>query len=126
MGNFLLCDQFVRHFPTTQDCCIRTVGYDDFTTVKPLLAFRIQNFYTWHFVLSGKGTLEIGDRIYSVEKGQMFFIPPGVKMRYYPDGEKPWEYVWFSLTGDSALQYGKNVGFSIREPVKYIPIFSAV
>lgn len=63
MGSFLSVDQFVRHFPTTQDSCIRTVGYDDFAVVKPLTAFRIQNFYTWHFVLSGEGTLEMDSRV---------------------------------------------------------------
>ena len=123
MDAFFERPQYIRHFPSGEDSLIKTIGYDNFNTVKPLRVFRMQSFYTWHFVLSGVGYLEMSGCRFRIGKGQMFFIPPGEKMCYYPDDDEPWEYVWFSLTGDSALQYGKNVGFSIREPVKYIPIW---
>lgn len=126
MGMFFEKPQFVRHFPSSEDSFIRTVGYDDFEVVKPLHAFRVQSFYTWHFVLSGSGILEIGDKTYNVGEGQMFFIPPGEKMRYFPDEDSPWEYVWFSLTGEMARKYGTMLGFSVSDPVKTIQYFSGV
>lgn len=126
MGSFFERAQFVRHFPSGEDSFIRTVGYDDFYVVKPLHAFRMQSFYTWHFVLSGSGVLEIGGKAFPVGQGQMFFIPPGVKMRYYPDAETPWEYVWFSLTGNMAEKYGALLGFSVSEPVKTVQYFTGV
>lgn len=118
--------QFVRHFPSEEDTFIRTIGYDNFNTVKPLYAFRMQSFYTWHFVLSGGGILEINDKQYKIGQGNMFFIPPGVKMRYYPDRNAPWEYVWFSLTGNTAAKYGSLLGFSISEPVRSMSYFTGV
>lgn len=118
MTAFFSKPQFVRHFPTDDDSLIRTVGYDDFSSVKPMYAFRVQNFYTWHFVISGSGTLEIGGISREIGKGQMFFIPPGVEMRYFPDERDPWKYVWFSLIGDAARRYGTQLGFSITDPVK--------
>ena len=118
MRRFLQQPQFVRHFPSTKNMLICTVGYDDFSVIKPLYAYRIQSFYTWHFVISGSGVLEIGGRLQNVEQGQMFFIPPGEKMRYFPDNDTPWEYVWFSLVGDTAEDYARMLGFSVEEPVR--------
>ena len=126
MERFLETAQFVRHFPSLEDSFIRTVGYDDFRVVKPLRDFRMQSFYTWHFVLSGSGILEIGGRRYTVREGQMFFIPPSEKMRYYPREEDPWEYVWFSLTGDAAASYGARLGFSVDCPVQTARYFAGV
>lgn len=93
-----------------------TVGYDDFTSVKPLYAFRVQNIYTWHFILSGTGILQIGKNTYRLTGGQMFFIPPGIKMRYYPAQDDPWEYVWFTLSEDAAKQYLPLLDFSAERP----------
>lgn len=118
MDRFFERSQFVRHFPTSDDALIRTVGYDDFSYVKPLYAYRVQGFYTWHFVISGSGILEIGGKVRRIGQGQMFFIPPGEEMRYYPEGEEPWEYVWFSLIGDAAEKYGSMLGFSVERPVR--------
>ena len=118
MGKFFSMSQFVRHFPTTENALIRTVGYDDFSVIKPLYAQRVQGFYTWHFVVSGRGELEVGGVVRYVEQGQMFFIPPGEKMRYYPDKNDPWEYVWFSLIGDEVEKYAELLGFSLEKPVR--------
>ena len=126
MGTFFDKPQFVRHFPTEGASFIQTVGYDNFQYVRPLKAFRMQSFYTWHFVISGSGVLEIAGKTFSVFRGQMFFIPPGVKMRYYPHPDEPWEYVWFSLTGEMAKSYGGQLGFSKEHPIKNIPFFSGV
>ena len=116
MGNFINDVHFVRHFPARKDACVLTVGYDDFCAVKPLYAFRVQNIYTWHFILSGTGTLEIGGEARSLTAGQMFFIPPGVKMRYYPKQDDPWEYVWFTLSEEAAQQYLPLLGFCPENP----------
>lgn len=87
-------------------------GYDDFSVTKAERIFRMQTFYTWHLVISGGGTLEIENERFELSGGDMFFIPPNVKMRYYPDSENPWEYAWFSLNGENAKLYGNLLGFS--------------
>lgn len=126
MGNFCKEAHLVRHFPTRRDACVLTVGYDDFSAVKPLYAFRVQNIYTWHFILSGTGTLEIGDHTYQLSGGQMFFIPPGVKMRYYPKQDDPWEYVWFTLSEEAAQQYLPLLGFSLERPAEQCKYFQKI
>lgn len=94
------------------DNTVLGVGYDNFKVTKPEFPFRMQPFYTWHFIISGSGVFEIDNRKMTLEKGNMFFIPPNVKMRYYPNPDDPWEYAWFVLNGDEANRYGELVGFS--------------
>lgn len=114
MGNFILAPSFKRYFHSNDDFVVINMGYDDFAHVKPAHTFYVQNFYTWHFVISGSGRLELGGRVYELSGGDSFFIPPDVKMRYFPNPEDPWEYVWFALRGNAAAQYGEQLGFSIE------------
>lgn len=117
MGNFIKQSSFSRYYHANDELNILNLGYDDFSVVEPLRVFRTQNFYTWHFVISGSGTLEIYDKKYNVKSGEMFFIPPDTKMRYYPNSQEPWEYVWFSFNGDKVTHYGEQVGFCENNPV---------
>lgn len=117
MGNFIPEYSFSRFFHSGDTFSILNVGYDDFSFVKPILNFRTQNFYTIHFVLSGEGTLDINNSSYKVSKGEMFFIPPNSPMRYYPNDNNPWEYVWFAFKGEDSARYGEAMGFSNNIPV---------
>lgn len=126
MGKFITQPKFVRHFPVTVESCISHVGYNDFSVVKPAYAFRVQTLYTLHIVLSGRGTLEIGGKTYRINAEEMFFIPPGVAMRYFPDPDAPWEYVWFVLKGDIARHYGQLLGFSLGAPVRSCQYFHKI
>ena len=116
MGNFIKQASFSKYYSSNQGFSIIRVGYDDFSFVKPANEFRTQNFYTWHFVISGSGTLEIYGNKYSIKSGEMFFIPPDIPMRYYPTKGDPWEYVWFSFKGDLIEHYSELAGFSSQKP----------
>ncbi len=118
MGNFLQEHAFRRYFRADDDFSIINMGYDDFAFVKGAYSFYVQNFYTWHFVLSGSGRLEIGGKTYELSGGDSFFIPPDTKMRYFPDADDPWEYVWFALKGDAAADHGERLGFSVSQAVR--------
>lgn len=117
MGIFIKQAAFYRYYYSNQEFSIINVGYDDFSVVKPITEFRTQNFYTWHFVISGSGTLEIYGNKYNIKSGEMFFIPPDIPMRYYPTKSDPWEYVWFSFKGDLIEYYSELVGFSFQNPI---------
>ena len=62
----------------------------------------IRDYYLFHFVLDGKGTFESPRGVYSVGKGQAFFIRPGEKTVYYADKNNPWAYVWVGFKGELA------------------------
>lgn len=117
MGNFIKQAAFSKYFYSNQGFSIISVGYNDFSVVKSATEFRTQNFYTWHFVISGSGTLEIYGNKYNIKSGEMFFIPPDIPMRYYPTKSDPWEYVWFSFKGDLIEHYSELAGFSFQKPI---------
>lgn len=117
MGDFIKPSAFSRFYYSNREVKIINIGYDDFSVVKPITEFRTQNFYTWHFVMSGSGTLEIYGNKYSIKGGEMFFIPPDTPMRYYPKENDPWEYVWFSFRGDLIEHYSELAGFSQKNPI---------
>ena len=118
MGNFIDEKSFVRFFNPDDDFGISSFGYDNFLYVTAAHSFRVQNFYTWHFVISGKGHLEIGGKAYELSEGDCFFIPPDTPMRYFPAPQDPWEYAWFSMRGNAAARYGEQLSFSIESPIR--------
>ena len=126
MGKFIEKSSFCKFFYYNRGFSVSNVGYDDFSIVKPEKVFRTQKIYTWHFVLSGSGTLEIYGKKYKLCAGDMFFIPPDQKMRYYPDKAEPWEYVWFAFSGDEIKAYGELAGFSKSKPTQQIQNFEKI
>lgn len=56
-------------------------------------------FHRFHVVISGCGTLEIGDKVHHIRAGDAFFIPMDMEVRYRADGVNPWEYRWVSVVG---------------------------
>ncbi len=126
MGNFIKQPSFSRYFYPPEDFGIFNVGYEDYSVVKSATVFRTQSCYTWHFVISGAGTLEIFDNKYEIKEGEMFFIPPNNKMRYFPSEKTPWEYVWFASHGDVTKQYGTPAEFSSENPICKIQNFEKV
>lgn len=126
MGNFINERQFGKHLTTVGNSSLYYIGYDDFNYTKPLYVFRVQTIYTLHFVISGKGYLEIGGKSFYIKSGEMFFIPPDIEMRYFPIDDDPWEYVWFSFNMDIASIYGELLGFSLDNPVQEIKYFQRI
>lgn len=125
MQKFISEPVLSRPFVFNEDFGILTLGYHDFSRIyNPEYTSRVQNFYTLHFVLSGKGTLKTGGEVYNVTEGQMFFLPPNTEICYYPTEKEPWEYVWFSLKGDISNQYGEQLGFNT--PVKNCANFGKI
>ena len=117
-----------RQFVFDGDFGIVNIGYHNFAReYTPDKNSRVQSFYTWHFVLSGKGKLITGEKTYIIKGGQMFFLPPNTKIEYYPDEAEPWEYVWFAFRGEPSGYYGDLLGFDTpvkdcknREKIRYL------
>lgn len=78
---------------------------------------KIPNEYHLHFVLNGKGVLQINERLYHINKEDIFLIPKGVPVQYFADDENPWEYVWVTFDGALAEKYLNHVGISSETPV---------
>lgn len=77
----------------------------------------IRDYYLIHFIIEGKGSFEIGNHTYHLEKGQAFLIPPGVVTYYQADHEDPWNYVWIGFQGIQAGAYLLQAGLSTYSPI---------
>ncbi|HEY9574696.1 MAG TPA: AraC family transcriptional regulator [Lachnospiraceae bacterium] len=79
-----------------------------------------RNNYVIHVVWRGKGSLTIGGRTYSLERGDAFVISPKVEAWYEADRENPWSYFWIGYNGTKAEEYTKESGFYEESPVRRV------
>ena len=63
----------------------------------------VRTHWLIHYVVSGCGVFEIGDKKYNVGKGEIFVIPPFVEAYYEASRENPWEYIWIGFTAKGEL-----------------------
>ncbi len=78
---------------------------------------KIPNEYHLHFVLNGKGVLEINDQLYHLKKDDIFLIPKDHPIHYFADDENPWEYMWITFDGEMACTYLGHADLSADTPV---------
>lgn len=77
----------------------------------------IRDSYIIHYVVSGCGYFESAGKTYQITAGQSFLIVPGVLIRYYPDNDNPWKYIWVNFSGMEARQLMENCLLSEKNPV---------
>ena len=118
-NRFLTKRECVKIFPAHEETDLKLIsaGYNDFLYVKPQYFLRTQSQYTVHFVLNGRGTLNVESRSFAVEKHQIFLLDNKCKFSYYPDEKDPWEYIWFDFYGNFAPVYAAQCNFSARAPI---------
>ncbi len=72
----------------------------------------LRRFYTLHYVVSGVGYLECCGKSYTVKAGDVFLSFAGETVAFYPDGDDPWEYFYFSFTGILQDEAVRQMGFT--------------
>ena len=72
----------------------------------------VREGYHLHVVLSGCGTYQVGDKIFSVHAGQMFLLKDREEVFYQADEQDPWTYVWVTFRGFRAAEYLEMAGFT--------------
>ena len=82
----------------------------------PHFPYRVQRERSPTFVLeqivSGKGTLEVGQNIYRPKAGDVYLLHLGSQHRYYSDPKNPWEKMWFNIGGLLAQSLADSYGLS--------------
>lgn len=96
--------------PKFSDLSLSFCGYSDCQPGYSFGPADSQNNYIIHYILSGKGTFQIGDSVYPLKKGDGFLIEPDVLTYYQADQNDPWTYLWVGFTGKNAEQYLAELG----------------
>lgn len=78
----------------------------------------IRDDYHVHFILQGKGILEINGQRYHLHRGQIFVIPPDIETYYCADPFDPWHYTWVSFAGTQASYLLEKAGITIKSPIR--------
>ena len=121
INNCLLQESHLFHtFPRQKNLefFLQYLGYENFNFSKGIRFYRTQSFYTLHFVLSGKGQLHFCKKTYDIKAGDIFVLPPAPEFNYMPDGNEPWEYVFFCFNGTHVSEYLSQADFSNKKPVQ--------
>lgn len=55
--------------------------------------------FVFEYVESGRGTLEIGNKIFHPSTNDIYRVPAWQAHRYYSDSQNPWIKHWFNISG---------------------------
>lgn len=85
----------------------------------PLYRFgpAVRNHFLFHYVISGRGRLDLDDRIYDIEAGQGFLLCPNRISSYFADELDPWTYSWVEFDGLRARECVTLAGLSETQPI---------
>lgn len=67
--------------------------------------------------IAGTGHCELGSQRWTINAGQLLFLPPRVAHRYKADANSPWTIFWIHFRGLRASDYLKILGVSSERPV---------
>lgn len=120
--SFSFNENWARAFfsSTNNDINLVDVGIHDFASINARQNCEITPNATFHFIISGKGYLNLFQKHYSLSSGDIFYIPPYAEKSYYPDKSTPWKYCFFTLKGADVENFFLKAGFSKQNPTFHI------
>lgn len=77
----------------------------------------VKDHFKIHYISSGKGIFQVGNKTYHLKKGQGFLICPNTASYYQADCEKPWSYSWVAFNGLHAEAYLRRANLSVENPI---------
>ncbi len=81
----------------------------------------VRDHYLIHYVISGSGTLFLGNEQHNITAGDAFLVTPGNLVSYIASKHHPWEYLWVGFHGSDAKGLLMLTDFSAQEPVVRFP-----
>jgi len=81
---FFVLDAVGITYPDCSYCIRRAQGVD---------------FYTFEYVVSGRGSIEFENKTLQPQPGDMYILPRNVPVSYRADRQDPWKKLWINLGG---------------------------
>jgi AraC-like DNA-binding protein len=67
--------------------------------------------FSLHFIVSGKGYVEMDGEQHTIQKGDAFLFFPYQEQRYYSSKEDPWNVQWVHFYGNHVKEFMLEKGF---------------
>ena len=80
--------------------------------------FYYGGFASMHIILSGTGHISCNGKEYFLQRGDMFCLLPGIKVKYRGKDGTPWSFCWIDITGPDAEKLTEYAGFSKENIVR--------
>lgn len=93
-------------------------GCESYQANSSIRNYTVQQKWVIHYVLSGKGILEIAGQHFKLEKNDIFFFFQGQKVKYYSDKAEPWTVIWIGLQGDKVTEFLEETTLLNKNMVK--------
>ena len=84
-----------------------------------------RDYFLIHYIVSGTGIFEKGDKKIKLSTGWMFLIRPEEITLYTADANDPWTYIWIGFDGDYSKKF-MNETKSFNNSVMYFPDAEAI
>lgn len=101
-------------FKTSSDLAFYSAGHEA-CRAGQCYGPRVRPYQLIHFVISGRGMLEIDGHRFQLGSGDAFLIPEGQVSYYEASREEPWTYAWISFLGIQSLNYLRHIMASSEE-----------
>ncbi len=111
---------FIPKFFLHESTRVLHCGYQE-ATPGHIASSRIVDHYSFHFVISGRGTYWINDQTFHIKKGDCFLLIPNAPLRYQADIKDPWIYYWICFDGTEIQKLISLCGLSLKHPVVHYP-----
>ncbi|WP_255202156.1 AraC family ligand binding domain-containing protein, partial [Enterococcus gallinarum] len=83
-------------------------GYESYHPNSSIRNYIVQQKWIFHYVLSGKGFLEVETQHFELKEHDIFFFFQGQKVKYYTDKKEPWTLIWLGIQGDKTSEFLKE------------------
>jgi AraC-like DNA-binding protein len=82
----------------------------------------IREYYILHVVVSGKGSLFVGDKRAEFKEGDCFMVPPDIPVKYDADKNDPCKYYWVGFTGTHSKELTRESNFTMENGYVNTPL----
>ncbi len=79
----------------------------------------VRTNYLFHYVISGKGKVNINSNEYELSGGMGFLITYKDYIFYEADKEEPWHYIWFIIRGSDCERFFSLCGLNEEQPIYF-------
>ena len=76
--------------------------------------------YTLSYITEGEGYYTIKDRYYTLNKGDVYFIPPSYVYSQRINKKNKYKYIYVSISGTSAQMLLQRCGFTSDTPIQQV------